>query len=192
MISPCDEQSFNKTAYNNYLLARDLPKLIVDYLFNNSPEFWKLLKYSKNPFDQVELTNKEKNDMICKSSFNTEKYNILFQKFTPDASLEAKSQVRIFIDDITSYGRTDALVRVVFQIVVNNHEMILPNTPYSEIDKRDVAIMQSIVMALNGVKLEKTKSQMFINFEVDRFSGAKQVSYNSEYSGFQLSMGVWI
>ena len=191
MISPCDEQSFNKTAYN-YLLARDLPKLIVDYLFNNSPEFWKLLKYSKNPFDQVELTNKEKNDMICKSSFNTEKYNILFQKFTPDASLEAKSQVRIFIDDITSYGRTDALVRVVFQIVVNNHEMILPNTPYSEIDKRDVAIMQSIVMALNGVKLEKTKSQMFINFEVDRFSGAKQVSYNSEYSGFQLSMGVWI
>ena len=123
---------------------------------------------------------------------NTEKYNILFQKFTPDALLEAKSQVRIFIDDITSYGRTDALVRVVFQIVVNNHEMILPNTPYSEIDKRDVAIMQSIVMALNGVKLEKTKSQMFINFEVDRFSGAKQVSYNSEYSGFQLSMGVWI
>lgn len=192
MISPCDEQSFNKTAYNNYLLARDLPKLIVDYLFNNSPEFWKLLKYSKNPFDQVELTNKEKNDMICKSSFDTEKYNILFQKFTPDALLEAKSQVRIFIDDITSYGRTDALVRVVFQIVVNNHEMILPNTPYSEIDKRDVAIMQSIVMALNGVKLEKTKSQMFINFEVDRFSGAKQVSYNSEYSGFQLSMGVWI
>ena len=192
MISPCDEQSFNKTAYNNYLLARDLPKLIVDYLFNNSPEFWKLLKYSKNPFDQVELTNKEKNDMICKSSFNTEKYNILFQKFTPDALLEAKSQVRIFIDDITSYGRTDALVRVVFQIVVNNHEMILPNTPYSEIDKRDVAIMQSIVMALNGVKLEKTKSQMFINFEVDRFSGAKQVSYNSEYSAFQLSMGVWI
>ena len=192
MISPCDEQSFNKTAYNNYLLARDLPKLIVDYLFNNSPEFWKLLKYSKNPFDQDELTDKEKNDMICKSSFNTEKYNILFQKFTPDALLEAKSQVRIFIDDITSYGRTDALVRVVFQIVVNNHEMILPNTPYSEIDKRDVAIMQSIVMALNGVKLEKTKSQMFINFEVDRFSGAKQVSYNSEYSGFQLSMGVWI
>lgn len=192
MISPCDEQSFNKTAYNNYLLARDLPKLIVDYLFNNSPEFWKLLKYSKNPFDQDELTDKEKNDMICKSSFNTEKYNILFQKFTPDALLEAKSQVRIFIDDINSYGRTDALVRVVFQIVVNNHEMILPDTPYSEIDKRDVAIMQSIVMALNGVKLEKTKSQMFINFEVDRFSGAKQVSYNSEYSGFQLSMGVWI
>ena len=70
--------------------------------------------------------------------------------------------------------------------------MILPNTPYSSIDKRDVAIMQTIVETLNGVKLEKTMSQMFINFEVDRFSGAKQVSYNSEYSGFQLTMGVWI
>jgi len=192
MISPNDEQSFNKTAYNNYLLARDLPKLIVDYLFDKSPEFWKLLKYSQNPFEQNELTDKEKKDMICKSSFNTEKYNILFQKYTPDALLEAKSQVRIYVDDITSYGRTNALARVIFQIIVNNHEMILPDTPYSSIDKRDVAIMQTIVETLNGVKLEKTMSQMFINFEVDRFSGAKQVSYNSEYSGFQLTMGVWI
>lgn len=192
MISPCDEQSFNKTAYNNYLLARDLPKLIVDYLFDNSPEFWKLLKYSQNPFSHENLTSEEKNKMICKSSFDTEKYNVLFQKFTTDAMLEAKSQVRIYVDDITSYGRTDALVRIIFQIIVNNHEMILPNTPYSEIDKRDVAIMQTIVKSLNGAKIEKTKSQMFINFEVDRYSGAKQVSYNNEYSGFQLTMGVWI
>lgn len=192
MISPCDEQSFNKSSYNNYLLARDLPKLIVDYLFDNSPEFWKLLKYSQNPFEQKDLTSKEKDKMICKSSFDTEKYNVLFQKFTTDAMLEAKSQVRIYIDDITSYGRTNSLVRVIFQIIVNNNEMILPNTPYSAIDKRDVAIMQTIVDTLNGVKIDKTKSQMFINFEVDRFSGAKQVSYNSEYSGFQLTMGVWI
>ena len=192
MISPNDEQLFNQTAYNNYLLVRDLPKLIVDYLFDNSQEFWKLLKYSESPFEQKDLTDKEKRSMICKSSFNTEKYNILFQKFTPDALLEAKSQVRVYVDDVTSYGRTNALVRIIFQIIVNNHEMILPDTPYSSIDKRDVAIMQTIVKTLNGVQLDKTKSQMFINFEVDRFSGAKQVSYNSEYSGFQLTMGVWI
>lgn len=192
MFSPCDEKSFEKTAYNNYLLARDLPKLIVDYLFDNSPEFWKLLKYSEDPYGQQDLTSEEKKAMICNSSFNTEKYNILFQKYTPDAMLEAKSQVRIYIDDITSYGRTNALARVIFQVIVNNHEMILPNTPYSEIDKRDVAIMQTLVSALNGLKIEKTMSQMFINFEVDRFSGAQQTSYNSEYSGFQLTMGVWI
>ena len=32
-------------AYNNYLEARTLPKKIVDYLFNNVPEFWRLLYY---------------------------------------------------------------------------------------------------------------------------------------------------
>lgn len=191
MITPCDENMFDKIAYNNYSLSRDLPKLIVDYLFSNSPELWKLLKYSQNPLSQKDLTDEEKKAMICKSSFQTEEFSILFQKYTVESLIKAKSQVRIFIDDITSYGRTNALVRVIFQIIVNNNEMII-NTPYSIVDKRDIAITQTLVEALNGLKLEKTKSQIFINFEADRFSGAKQVSYNSDYSGFQLTMAVWI
>lgn len=191
MISPKDEQSFNKIAYNNYEAIRDLPYLIVNYLFNNSPELWKLLKYSQNPLSYKDLTDKDKQEMICKSSFNTEDYNILFQKYTSDALLKAKSQVRVFVDDISSYGRTNALVRVIFQVIVNNNEMII-KTPYSQIDKRDVAIMQTLVNSLNGVKIDKTKSQMFVNFEVDRYSGAKQMSFNNDYSGFQLTMSVWI
>ena len=65
-------------------------------------------------------------------------------------------------------------------------------TSKSKNDKRDVAIMQTVVEALNGVKLEKTKSQIFINNDIDRFAGAEQVSYNNDYSGFQLTMDVWI
>lgn len=191
MISPNDEQGFNKTAYNNYELCRKIPKTIVDYLFDNCPDFWKLLRYSQEPLSKKDLTAKEKKDMICKDPFKTEEFNVLFQKYTVNAMIKAKSQVRVFIDDITSYGRTNALVRIVFQIVVNNNEMII-NTPYSPVDKRDVAIMQTLVDALNGVKLEGMKSQIFINVEQDRYSGAQQVSYNNDYSGFQLSMAVWI
>ena len=191
MISPNDEQGFNKIAYNNYELCRKIPKTIVDYLFDNCPEFWKLLRYSQEPLTKKDLTAKEKKDMICKDPFKTEEFNVLFQKYTVNAMIKAKSQVRVFIDDITSYGRTNALVRIVFQIVVNNNEMII-NTPYSPVDKRDVAIMQTLVDALNGVKLEGMKSQIFINVEQDRYSGAQQVSYNNDYSGFQLSMAVWI
>lgn len=191
MISPNDEQGFNKIAYNNYELCRKIPKTIVDYLFDNCPEFWKLLRYSQEPLSKKDLTAKEKKDMICKDPFKTEEFNVLFQKYTVNAMIKAKSQVRVFIDDITSYGRTNALVRIVFQIVVNNNEMII-NTPYSPVDKRDVAIMQTLVDALNGVKLEGMKSQIFINVEQDRYSGAQQVSYNNDYSGFQLSMAVWI
>lgn len=191
MISPNDEKGFEKIAYNDYSLSRKIPKTIVDYLFDKCPDLWKLLKYSQEPLSQKDLTDSEKKNMICKTSFNTEEFNILFQKYTVNAMIKAKSQVRIFIDDITSYGRTNALVRIIFQIVVNNNEMII-NTPYSSVDKRDVAIMQTLVNALNGVKLEGMKSQIFINVEQDRYSGAQQVSYNNDYSGFQLSMAVWI
>nr|DAH50354.1 MAG TPA: hypothetical protein [Caudoviricetes sp.] len=191
MYSPCDEDKFEKVAYNNYRLARDLPTIIVNYLFDNSPDFWKLLKYSQNPLSEPDMTNEEKADMICKSSFNTEEYNVLFQKYTVDAMIKAKSQVRVFVDNISSYGRTNALARIIFQVIVNNNEMMI-STPVSKNDKRDVAIMQTIVEALNGVKLDKTKSQMFVNNEIDRFAGASQVSYNNDYSGFQLTMDVWI
>ena len=191
MYSPCDEDSFEKTAYNNYSLVRDLPTIIINYLFKNSPDFWKLLKYSQNPLSEPDMTNEEKADMICKSSFNTEEYNVLFQKYTVDAMIKAKSQVRVFVDNISSYGRTNALARIIFQVIVNNNEMMI-STPVSKNDKRDVAIMQTIVEALNGVKLDKTKSQMFVNNEIDRFAGASQVSYNNDYSGFQLTMDVWI
>ena len=191
MYSPCDEDKFEKVAYNNYRLARDLPTIIVNYLFDNSPDFWKLLKYSQNPLSEPDMTNEEKADMICKSSFNTEEYNVLFQKYTVDAMIKAKYQVRVFVDNISSYGRTNALARIIFQVIVNNNEMMI-STPVSKNDKRDVAIMQTIVEALNGVKLDKTKSQMFVNNEIDRFAGASQVSYNNDYSGFQLTMDVWI
>ena len=129
--------------------------------------------------------------MIGKSSFDTNEYNILFQKYTTDAMIKAKSQIRIYVDKVSSYGRTNALARVIFQIIVNNNEMMI-ETSKSKNDKRDVAIMQTVVEALNGVKLEKTKSQIFINNDIDRFAGAEQVSYNNDYSGFQLTMDVWI
>lgn len=191
MFSPFDEREFSKTAYNDYSLIRDLPTIIVNYLFDNAPELWKLLKYSQKPLDKKDLNNSEKAKMIGKTSFDTDEYNILFQKYTTDAMIKAKSQVRIYIDKVSSYGRTDALVRIIFQIIVNNNEMMI-ETPKSKNDKRDVAIMQTIVEALNGVKLDKTKSQIFVNNDIDRFAGAEQVSYNNNYSGFQLTMDVWI
>lgn len=191
MYSPLDEREFSKTAYNDYSLTRDLPTIIVNYLFDNAPELWKLLKYSQKPLDKKDLSSSEKAKMIGKTSFDTDDYNVLFQRYTTDAMVKAKSQVRVYIDKVSSYGRTDALVRIIFQIIVNNNEMMI-ETPKSKNDKRDVAIMQTIVEALNGVKLDKTKSQIFVNNDIDRFAGAEQVSYNNNYSGFQLTMDVWI
>jgi len=181
----------NQFAYNDYSLVRKIPETIIDYLFSNSPDFWKLLKYSVNPLDNIDLTDDEKKAMICKSSFNTENFNIVFQKFTSDAQGISKSQVRVYIEDVASYGRTNVLVRIKFQVIINNKEMII-NTPISPVDKRDIAIVQTIVKALNGTILPNTKSQVFINYDVDRYSGAMETSFNDNYSGFNLVMDVWI
>ena len=71
MFSPFDEREFSKTAYNDYSLTRDLPTIIVNYLFDNAPELWKLLKYSQKPLDKKDLNNSEKAKMIGKTSFDT-------------------------------------------------------------------------------------------------------------------------
>ena len=75
------KKMFSQVAYNDYSMIRDLPTLIVNYLFNNNQNIWKLLKYSENPLSENDLTDKEKAAMICKSSFNTEEFTILFQKY---------------------------------------------------------------------------------------------------------------
>lgn len=177
--------------YNDILIARNLPKQIVDYLFSNSEEFWKLLKFSINPLSNPDLSDSEKRDMICKSSFDTESYNVLFQKYTSDAIINAKTQVRVYIDNITYRDRTNVLVRIIFQIIVDNKEMII-NTPYSPVDKRDIAISQTIISSLNGTTLPNAKSQLFINSNEDRYSGVQEESFNSNYSGVNLIMDVWI
>lgn len=175
-------------AYNNYIEARTLPKKIVDYLFNNVPNFWKLLYYETDPDEKADLTNKQKAAMICKtSSGETSQYNVLFQHYANEALKDATSQVRIEIMRVDSLNRTDAQVRVLFQVIVNNKLMVI-NTNVSNVDNRSTAIMQCLVEALNGLKLEGLKTPINIDFSQDRYSGVRSVFFNSEFSGYEVVM----
>lgn len=179
-------------AYNNYLEARTLPKKIVDYLFNNVPEFWRLLYYEVDPDSKQDLTNKQKASMICKtSSGDTSKYNVLFQHYTTDALKDATSQVRIEVMKIDSLNRTDAQVRVLFQVIVNNKLMVV-NTNVSNVDNRSTAIMQCLIQALNGLKLDGLKTPLNIDFSQDRYSGVNSVLFNSEFSGYEIVMSCMV
>lgn len=175
-------------AYNNYIEARTLPKKIIDYLFNNVPSFWRLLFYETDPDSKPDLTSKQKAAMICKtSSGDTSKFNVLFQHYTNEALKDATSQVRVEIMRVDSLNRTDAQVRVLFQVIVNNKLMVV-NTDVSNVDNRATAIMQCIVEALNGLKLEGLKTPINIDFSQDRYSGVKSVFFNSEFSGYEVVM----
>ena len=175
-------------AYNNYAEARILPKRIVDYLFDNVPNLWKLLYYDKDPMNNGDLSNTEKAAMICKtSSGDTSKYNILFQHYSNEALKDATTQIRIEISRIDSINRTDALVRVLFQVIVNNKLMVV-NTDVSNVDNRAMALTQCLVEALNGLKMENLKTPLNIDFSQDRYTGVTSVFFNSEFSGYELVM----
>ena len=122
MISPCDEQSFNKTAYNNYLLARDLPKLIVDYLFNNSPEFWKLLKYvDVDALEKPNLTYEEKIDMIWNGDSVEQKYNIFLKPLIGSSldTAEAQTQLRLYRYTISPNTQLEAVIAFEADFITN-------------------------------------------------------------------------
>lgn len=175
-------------AYNSYFEARTLPKKIVDYLFNNVPKFWKLLFYESDPDSSPDLTNKQKASMIAKTSAgDTSKYNILFQHYTNEALKNATTQVRIEIMKINSLNRSDAQVRVLFQVIVNNKLMVV-NTDVSNVDNRAMAISQCLVEALNGLNIEGLKTPINIDFEQDRYGGLSSMFFNSEFSGYELVM----
>jgi hypothetical protein len=175
-------------AYNNYSEARILPKKIVDYLFNNVPGLWKLLYYDVDPDSKKDLTNTQKAKMICKSSAgDTSKFNILFQHYNNEALTDATTQIRIEIMKIDSLNRTDAEVRVLFQVIVNNKLMVV-NTNVSNVDNRAMAITQTLVEALNGTRLDGTKTPLNIDYSNDRLTGVTSVYFNTEFSGYEIIM----
>lgn len=178
--------------YNTYYEARTLPKKIVDYLFENAPDLWKLLYYETDPDSQKDLTKAQKAKMICKtSSGETSKYNILFQHYNNEALKDATSQIRIEVMKIDSANRTDAMVRVLFQVIVNNKLMIV-NTKVSNVDNRSTALMQMLVEALNGTQIEGLKTPLNIDFSNDRNTGVNSVYFNTEFSGYEVVMSCFI
>ena len=175
-------------AYNNYSEARILPKKIVDYLFNNVPDLWRILYYPTDPDSNIDLTNSQKAKMICKtSSGDTSKYNILFQHYNNEAMKDATTQIRLEVMKITGLNRTDAQVRILFQVIVNNKLMIV-NTKVSNVDNRAAAIMQILVEALNGTRIDGTKTPLNIDYSQDRYTGVESVYFNTEFSGYEVIM----
>ena len=130
------QQDISAAAYNDYIGVRKLPSDIMDYLFNNCDELWKLLYYKGDTVGKENVPVSEKRKMIAKSSGdNLDEYQVLFQFFTSDSSSKANSQLRIQIISAESTNRTNVLCRVGIQCIVNNKNMIV-STDDSPLDNR--------------------------------------------------------
>lgn len=189
VFKQCDISS---AAYNDYIGVRKLPSDIMDYLFNNCDELWKLLYYKGDTVGKPKVSNLDKKKMIAKSSGdNLDEYQVLFQFYTSDSSSKANSQLRIQVISAESTNRTDVLCRVGIQCIVNNKNMIV-STDESPIDNRALAMAQAVIQCLNGQKMEVSKTPLNIDKSIDRYSGITKYDFNNNFSGYIVTMSCYV
>lgn len=181
--------------YNKMEAIDSATKVIIDYLFANNEDLWKLLYYIEPnilPLSQPNLTNAQKRNMICTDPYATNENvdkNILFQTVTDEAFSTAIPQIRIEIGDIVPLDRVRAYMYIDFQIVVPNRQDIF-TAPYNPVARRSDAIYRELLKTFNGVDIPNSKfySKMF----QDRSSnaGRKTGSYRQQMN--QNFTGRWV
>lgn len=192
VIETFKQKDISSAAYNDYSGVRKLPSDIMDYLFNNCDELWKLLYYKGDTVGEPNVPDEKKRDMVAKSSGgNLDEYQVLFQFFTSDSSSKANSQLRIQIVSAESPNRTDVLCRVGIQCIVNNKNMIV-STDESPLDNRALAMTQAVIQCLNGQRMETTKTPLNIDKSVDRYSGITKYDFNNNFSGYIITMSCYV
>lgn len=176
--------------YADYSSVRTLPYDILNKLMTDNEELWKLMKYD-NTVGKENLTLDEKRAMICTDSIHTDRYNVVFQKFTEEAmtSDEGKVFAQMRLQVLSGYSETPstAKVSVLFQFVVNDKKMLC-NTDVTPFDNRAFAMCQNVISCLNGKPLGTSKNYLYINDDEDYNGDMKLVTYNKEYSGYILIM----
>lgn len=182
-----------KNTYNKFFAVRNATEKIIDYLFENNTDLWKLLYYTdRQPLFQANLTNTQKADMICKNPAienATVTKNILFQTHLDEAISVTIPQLRIQIGNISAIDAYRGGFEIWFQIVVP-HNLSLIITDYSAVADRSVAIFNELVTSLNGVIIPDTemKSPLFMNKTapngIGRSTGATRDVQSKNYAGY--------
>jgi len=187
-----NQNDISYESYNDYLGVRKLPSVVMNYLFNNCEELWKLLYYSGDTIGKENVQNSIKKSMISTgSSSGDENYQVMFQFFTKDSTSKANSQLRIQVISAESTNKTNVLCRLGIQCIVENGNMIIA-TDEARLDNRALAMAQAIIKSLNGQKLENAKTPLNIDKSIDRYSGVVKYDFNSSFSGYNITMSCYV
>lgn len=182
----------NNDVYNSYLNVRTLPKLIVDHLYKNNEEFWKLLKYSQSTVNVENVTKSEKNAMIATSSSgDLSAKQILFDIYTTDVTITANAQVRISVLDVKPTNRTNGQLLLLIQCIVSNKESMI-RTDVCPVESKAFAIAQELIKSLNGTDLEGLNGYLWLDEKQDRRTGIHKTTYGNNFSGYDLIFGAQV
>lgn len=185
---------------------KNISKIIVDYLFQNAPNFWKLLYYkdpNDMPLEKPELTSKQKASMIVSSAKEMYTTNaaveksIIFQDEIDEAFFNSVPQVRIFTGDKWNFDNYRGTCMVHFKIVIPNKQLTFIDKDNPNADRSDY-IVYELCNALENIPLGEmvTNTPLFNNKNAPngagRQTGAQKGSYNKNYSGQLLTFAVLI
>lgn len=183
---------YTNTAYNNMLQARRLPESIVNQLFDNADNLWKLLYYPQSTVGEPNVPDNIKADMIASTATgDLSNYQVFFELFNTDSTVLADAQLRLAVLEIKPVNRTNIVVTVVVQCIVNNKATVI-STDTVAVENKAFAIAQEVVTALNGTELSGLKGALWLDMSQDRGTGIRKVSYSDNFSGYEIIFGAYI
>jgi len=183
---------YTNTAYNNMLQARRLPESIVNQLFDKADNLWKLLYYSQSTVGQPNVPDDIKANMIASTATgDLSNYQVFFELFNTDSTVLADAQLRLAVLEIKPVNRTNVVVTVVVQCVVNNKATVV-STDTVAVENKAFAIAQEVVTSLNGAELSGLKGALWLDMSQDRGTGIRKVSYSDNFSGYEIVFGAYI
>ena len=201
-----DSCNYKVEVYNKFIPLKDGVKRIADYLVANSQDLFKLLKYiepTDRPLSMPDLTNAEKAAMICSDAIamydvnSTTKKNIIFQIDVDEAFWIAEPQIRIEIGNFMGPDSYRGYAEVQFQIIVPNKQRLFTNEANTLAD-RSIYIALELLRILNGAMIPESSfySNLFMNKSASngagRSTGVYRQSYKNGYSGYLLTLSVWM
>ena len=190
----------------NFKKVLPLPRQIVDYLFDNAPDLWRLLYYTDPniaPLNQPDLTDEQKANMIVsspKEMYDTNisvKKNILFQYAINEAFYGEVPQVRIYSGDKAMIDRERGWCEIIFQIIVPNAQMLCLDNSSPIMDRSDaIASILLSVLQERVIPDSVVNSPMFMNRTAPdgagRGTGCTKGTANKNFTVQFLTMGVLI
>ncbi len=183
---------YTNEVYSNFLEARRLPMNVVDYLYKNSENLWKLLYYPQSTLGQPNVSNSNKAKMISKvSSVDQSAFQVFFDTYTTDAMVSANAQLRISVLEIKPINRTNAIVEIIIQCIVNNKASVI-QTDTIPVENKAFAIAQEVVQALNGTEIEGLKGSLWLDKSQDGKTGIYKRGFSDNFSGYELIMSAYI
>ncbi|MDD3397897.1 MAG: hypothetical protein PHR96_05110 [Clostridia bacterium] len=185
---------------------KNISKIIVDYLFDNAPNLWKLLYYispEDMPLVKSNLTNSQKANMIisnAKEMYTTNSSvskSIIFQDEIDEAFANAVPQIRIFTGNKWNINDNQGVCMVHFKIVIPNKQLTFVDEINPNADRSDF-IVYELCNALEQKVIPEltTNTPLFNNRNAPngagRSTGASKGSYNTNFSGQLLTFAVLI